>query len=179
MVNSPPLGVMKSVMGELTDSTNRAEGFSLLPVVWGFGATMGYVSNVLFLDGVYLSPGCRPLIGGTLSRPQERFPDTFKGAFWRIFPYFLPCLVPAGYVLCAFLVTLLFFKEVCIVLTTIKIWHLSLIRQFQSVKFPLGRLFLAAKTVLTRSIVKKNLCHCANYSCTQWSYRFQIMSTWP
>jgi MFS family permease len=37
-------GVMKSVMGELTDSTNRAEGFSLMPVVWGFGATIGYVS---------------------------------------------------------------------------------------------------------------------------------------
>ena len=36
-------GVMKSVMGELTDSTNRAEGFSLMPVVWGFGATIGYV----------------------------------------------------------------------------------------------------------------------------------------
>jgi len=37
------LGVMKSVMGELTDTTNRAEGFSLMPVVWGFGATMGWV----------------------------------------------------------------------------------------------------------------------------------------
>ena len=34
---------MKSVMGEITDSTNRAQGFSLMPVVWGFGATMGYV----------------------------------------------------------------------------------------------------------------------------------------
>ena len=30
-------------MGEITDSTNRAQGFSLMPVVWGFGATMGYV----------------------------------------------------------------------------------------------------------------------------------------
>lgn len=34
---------MKSVMGELTDSTNRAEGFSLMPVVWATGATLGYV----------------------------------------------------------------------------------------------------------------------------------------
>lgn len=34
---------MKSVMGELTDSTNRAEGFAMLPVPWGLGATMGYV----------------------------------------------------------------------------------------------------------------------------------------
>jgi len=36
-------GVMKSVMGELTDPTNRAEGFALLPITWGFGATMGCV----------------------------------------------------------------------------------------------------------------------------------------
>lgn len=34
-------GVMKSLMGDLTDSTNRAEGFSLLPVVWSLGATFG------------------------------------------------------------------------------------------------------------------------------------------
>lgn len=42
-------GVMKSVMGELTDSSNRAEGFALMPVVWGAGATMGCV--VLSLIG--------------------------------------------------------------------------------------------------------------------------------
>ena len=36
-------GVMKSVMGELTDSTNRAEGFSLMPVVWALGVTLGCV----------------------------------------------------------------------------------------------------------------------------------------
>src|SRR5260221_11080354 len=37
-------GVMKSAMGELTDTTNRGEGFSLLSITWGFGATMGYVA---------------------------------------------------------------------------------------------------------------------------------------
>ncbi|PPQ76530.1 hypothetical protein CVT26_013365 [Gymnopilus dilepis] len=87
------IGVMKSVMGELTDSSNRAEGFSLMPVVWGFGATIG------------------PLIGGSLSRPHERFPKYFSGAFWKEYPYFLPCLVASGYVLCAFVVTLFLFKE--------------------------------------------------------------------
>jgi len=40
------VGVMKSVMGELTDTTNRAEGFALMPVVWGFGATIGYVNSI-------------------------------------------------------------------------------------------------------------------------------------
>lgn len=35
------LGVMKSAMGELTDPTNRAEAFALMPVVWAFGASTG------------------------------------------------------------------------------------------------------------------------------------------
>ncbi|KAF8150913.1 major facilitator superfamily domain-containing protein [Crassisporium funariophilum] len=87
------IGVMKSVMGELTDSTNRAEGFALMPVVWGFGATMG------------------PLIGGSLSHPHERFPKVFSGSFWKEYPYFLPCLAPALFVLVAFTVTLFLFKE--------------------------------------------------------------------
>ena len=34
------IGVMKSVMGEILDTTNRAEGFSLLPVVLSAGATI-------------------------------------------------------------------------------------------------------------------------------------------
>ena len=38
---------MKSMMGELTDTTNRAEGFALLPITWCFGATMGYVLETL------------------------------------------------------------------------------------------------------------------------------------
>ena len=37
------LGVMKSIMGELTDSTNRAQGYALLPAVWCFGAIAGFV----------------------------------------------------------------------------------------------------------------------------------------
>ena len=30
-------------MGDLTDSTNRAQGYALLPAVWCFGATIGFV----------------------------------------------------------------------------------------------------------------------------------------
>lgn len=36
---------MKSVMGELTDPSNRAEGFALLPVVWSAGGTLGYIQS--------------------------------------------------------------------------------------------------------------------------------------
>jgi len=62
-------------------------------VVWGFGTTIG------------------PLLGGSLSRPHERFPNYFGGPFWKAYPYFLPCLVTSSYVLFAFLITLFFFKE--------------------------------------------------------------------
>ncbi|KAF7368768.1 Major facilitator superfamily multidrug-resistance DHA1 sub-family [Mycena venus] len=33
------VGVMKSAMGDLTDRTNRAEGFAYLPIVWAIGAS--------------------------------------------------------------------------------------------------------------------------------------------
>ncbi|KAF8639419.1 hypothetical protein AX17_001509 [Amanita inopinata Kibby_2008] len=35
------IGVMKSMIGEMTDATNRAEGFALIPIVWAIGATAG------------------------------------------------------------------------------------------------------------------------------------------
>ncbi|KAJ6546345.1 major facilitator superfamily domain-containing protein [Mycena sp. CBHHK59/15] len=87
------IGVMKSAMGDLTDRTNRAEGFAYLPVVWAAGASLG------------------PLIGGALSRPHDRFPTLFPGAFWHDFPYFLPCAVTGGFVFFSCFVVLVLFKE--------------------------------------------------------------------
>ncbi|KAJ3772308.1 major facilitator superfamily transporter [Lentinula raphanica] len=87
------IGVMKSTIGDLTDSSNRAEGVSMLPVVWSLGATIG------------------PLIGGTFARPHERFPEVFTSPFWKTFPYFLPCLIGVSYVFVAFIITALVFKE--------------------------------------------------------------------
>ncbi|KAG6817274.1 hypothetical protein H0H87_010935 [Tephrocybe sp. NHM501043] len=88
------VGVMKSVMGELTDPSNRAKGFALMPAVWATGATLG------------------PLIGGTLAQPADRFPSIFGGKFWQDFPYFLPCLATSIFVFIAFGITLVYFKEV-------------------------------------------------------------------
>ena len=36
------MGVVKSMMGELTDSTNIAQVSGLFPVVWSLGITIGY-----------------------------------------------------------------------------------------------------------------------------------------
>ncbi|KAG1779026.1 MFS general substrate transporter [Suillus placidus] len=87
------IGVMKSMMGELTDSTNMAQGFALMPVAWSLGATIG------------------PMIGGILESPQQHFPNIFPGAFWTEFPYFLPSAVAAAFAVTCFLAILFFLKE--------------------------------------------------------------------
>lgn len=87
------IGVMKSLMGDLTDASNRAEGFALLPVTWSLGATVG------------------PLLGGLLARPQDNFPSLFPGKFWADYPYFLPCLASTAVVFVISLIALAFLKE--------------------------------------------------------------------
>ncbi|KAJ7039693.1 major facilitator superfamily transporter [Mycena alexandri] len=87
------IGVMKSAMGDLTDRSNRAEGFAFLPIVWAIGASIG------------------PLIGGSLARPHDRFPELFPGRFWQEFPYFLPCLVTGSFVFLSCFIVFAFFKE--------------------------------------------------------------------
>lgn len=37
------VGVSKSMIAEITDSTNMAQGFAMMPLVWAVGATLGYV----------------------------------------------------------------------------------------------------------------------------------------
>lgn len=78
-------GVMKSVMGELTDSTNMAQGFALIPITWCFGGFFGFV------------------MGGILARPQDRWPNLFAGQFWATYPYFLPCAIAASVVFVSFM----------------------------------------------------------------------------
>ncbi|KAG2051001.1 MFS general substrate transporter [Suillus hirtellus] len=78
-------GVMRSMMGELTDSTNMAQGFALIPITWCFGGFFGF------------------LMGGTLARPQDHWPNLFAGQFWAKYPYFLPCAVAASIVSVSFM----------------------------------------------------------------------------
>ncbi|OAX33305.1 MFS transporter [Rhizopogon vinicolor AM-OR11-026] len=86
--------VMKSIMmGELTDSTNIAQGVALMPMAWSIGATLG------------------PVIGGTLEHPEHRFPNVFRGKFWSQFPYFLPSAAAAACTMICFLAIFLFLNE--------------------------------------------------------------------
>ncbi|KAG5653635.1 hypothetical protein H0H81_011737 [Sphagnurus paluster] len=69
------IGVSKSVIGEITDSTNLAEVYAMMPLMWSFGATIG------------------PIIGGLLAQPANTWPDLFGNFFFCKHPYFLPCAV--------------------------------------------------------------------------------------
>jgi len=87
------IGATKSMIAELTDETNVARGFSMPPVAWSIGYMIG------------------PLIGGILSRPQDRWSHTFSHPFWADYPYFLPCLVAATFTCISFVITALYLKE--------------------------------------------------------------------
>ncbi|KAJ7616315.1 MFS general substrate transporter [Mycena polygramma] len=88
------VGVIKSMIGELTDSTNIAQGMALMPIVWSTGATVG------------------PIIGGLLANPYDQFPNTFgRFEFWQTYPYALPCFVIAFYCITSFLLALFCLKE--------------------------------------------------------------------
>ncbi|KAG2363254.1 MFS general substrate transporter [Suillus spraguei] len=87
------VSVMKTMVGELTDSTNMAQGFALVPIMWCIGGFIG------------------PLIGGTLARPQDNWPRLFAHPFWNKYPYFLPCAVSACGLVLGFFVLLFFLEE--------------------------------------------------------------------
>jgi MFS family permease len=90
------IGVMKSMTAEMTDSTNMALAWALLPFAWSCGSTLG------------------PLIGGELARPADRFPNIFGNSeFLKEYPYFLPCAVPATASALSWIVIFLYLKEVC------------------------------------------------------------------
>ncbi|KAK0218324.1 major facilitator superfamily multidrug-resistance, DHA1 sub-family [Armillaria nabsnona] len=88
------IGVSKTVMAELTDSTNIGDAFALIPLMWGTGVTLG------------------PVIGGLLVHPADTWPNTFgRIALFRDYPYFLPCAVAGLFSFAIFLLTLVGLQE--------------------------------------------------------------------
>jgi hypothetical protein len=110
-------GVVKSVTAELTDETNVARGFSMLPMAWSVGYVIGFVVSYFSISTISLLPEfLSPFIGGVLSRPQDHWPHTFSHSFWADYPYFLPCLVAATFTCLSFVITALYLEEVCFLL---------------------------------------------------------------
>ncbi|KAF9037796.1 MFS general substrate transporter [Hymenopellis radicata] len=88
------IGVSKSVMAELSDSTNMAEVFGLIPLMWSLGSTMG------------------PIIGGVFANPEAQWPESFgKIAILRQHPYLLPCLIAGALAFLFFSIALVGLKE--------------------------------------------------------------------
>ena len=109
-----------------------------------------------------------PLLGGSLSRPHERFPKFFGGAFWKDYPYFLPCLITSSYVAFSFVFALLYFKEVRIYIMALSLC-LICFRRCQSVRNTRKRLFTT----------KRSRYPFASSWCTLWSSPYPITSSLP
>ncbi|KIY50327.1 MFS general substrate transporter [Fistulina hepatica ATCC 64428] len=72
------IGVSKTVMAEITDTTNRGQVFSLMPAMWGLAVAIA------------------PTMGGLLSHPAEQYPGIFGSIkLFQMRPYFLPCAAAA------------------------------------------------------------------------------------
>ncbi|PFH51327.1 hypothetical protein AMATHDRAFT_3176 [Amanita thiersii Skay4041] len=88
------IGVIRSMMVELTDESNISRAYAFMPLAWSTGATVG------------------PVIGGSLSRPAERFPYWFGNSeLLKRYPYLLPCAIPAAFTALAWVMTFIFLKE--------------------------------------------------------------------
>ena len=96
-----------------------------------------------------------PYIGGSLSKPAERFPDIFGDwEFFKTYPYFLACAVPATWTAFAWLVTFLFLKEVSMLYTDFRHCLAEGSHQTLPHRVPLGQLITAkfSKKSAMRSI---------------------------
>ncbi|KAJ2926058.1 hypothetical protein H1R20_g11036, partial [Candolleomyces eurysporus] len=88
------IGVSNSVLAEITDSTNIADAYALTQIMWCLGATIG------------------PTLGGVLSSPALRWPETFgRIPFFHHHPYFLPCAAAALIAFTSFFVSAIAMKE--------------------------------------------------------------------
>jgi MFS family permease len=96
--------VIKSTVMDITDATNLPKAYSYTPISWNIGKIVG------------------PLIGGSLSRPADRFPDIFgRSELLKTYPYLLPCSISAIFVLIAWLIACFCLKET---VSTRPLWEL-------------------------------------------------------
>ncbi|TIC65455.1 major facilitator superfamily MFS-1 [Wallemia mellicola] len=81
---SGAVGVSRSAVKDITDSTNEAKAYAILSFSWGAGSIFG------------------PIVGGIFESPTVRYPGLFpadKHPFFDKYPYALPCFVAASVLL--------------------------------------------------------------------------------
>ena len=97
--NYSNLGVVKSYLGEITDSTNQARAFSLTSITFGLSSVLG------------------PLLGGVFSRPYQQYPSfvmlfpEWIQNFVIQFPYILPSFFISSFSLVGFVLGYLKLEE--------------------------------------------------------------------
>jgi len=87
---------VKSIVGEITDQTkltNRADGFTIVYVASAIGNSFGEV------------------VGGSLARPHDHFPEMFSSQFWINYPYFLPYAILTIFSVIGVVVVTLYLNE--------------------------------------------------------------------
>ncbi|KAG1860147.1 major facilitator superfamily domain-containing protein [Suillus subalutaceus] len=98
-------GVIINIVMDITDVTNMPKAFAYVQIPWMIAKIVG------------------PLIGGSLSRPADRFPDIFgRSELLKTYPYLLPCSISTIFVSIAWLVAYFCLKES--VSTRISLWEL-------------------------------------------------------
>lgn len=86
--------VMKSMIADITDSTNMPQAYGYIPFAWQAGIALG------------------PLVGGLFAHPTARYPELFgRFELLQAYPYFLPCGVIETLALVWWCVTFLFLSE--------------------------------------------------------------------
>jgi MFS family permease len=87
--------LVKTMLAEVTDSTNEGVAFGFFPLCYACGTIMASI------------------IGGALSHPAERLPGLFgDSAMFKAYPFALPNFVAAGFPALAIVIVLLCLEEV-------------------------------------------------------------------
>ncbi|KAG0140126.1 hypothetical protein CROQUDRAFT_111285 [Cronartium quercuum f. sp. fusiforme G11] len=88
------IGILRSVIREITDHTNHAQALAFLPLCYALGGIMG------------------PLLGGYLAQPATQYPALFGSSdFLKAYPYALPGIAAGLFNLCAILLGLFYLEE--------------------------------------------------------------------
>ncbi|KAG1819414.1 major facilitator superfamily domain-containing protein [Suillus variegatus] len=103
----PSDSMVKSMLMDITDATNMPKAYSYIPVSLMIGNTIG------------------PLIGGSLSRPADRFPNIFgRSELLKTYPYLLPCSISAFFISIIWFVTYICLKESVSITGKTPLWEL-------------------------------------------------------
>ncbi|GJE97069.1 MFS general substrate transporter [Phanerochaete sordida] len=87
------IGVIHSVVGELSDTSNQATAFPFYDIISALGFVIG------------------PIIGGTFEEPATSFGGWFDNAFFRAYPYVLPCIITCALGVLAALLSVSYLRE--------------------------------------------------------------------